>query len=221
MRDVTILKRGMAMVLCGTMTLMACSTAWISEAEQIVAALIPAAANILTLVTALHGQSVSAEDLKTIQSTGSQVGVDLQLIESLLTAYQTADAAARPGLLNQIQTTTNTVQSNLGSLLPALHIQDETTQAKVSAVIGLVLSEVESLSAIVPLVNPSASPAMMAMAAKQATKQAPLTANEFVVSYNATITAKTGNAAVDHATAGMRIHMHGKLERWASLGLLK
>jgi len=209
------------MVLCGTMTLVGCSTAWISEAEQIVAALIPAAANILTLVTAFHGQSVSAEDLKTIQSTGSQVGSDLQLIESLLNAYQTADAAARPGLLNQIQTTTSTVQSNLGSLLPALHIQDETTQAKVSAVIGLVLSEVESLSAIVPLVNPSASPARIAMAAKQAKKQPPLTANEFVASYNATITAKTGNAALDDATTGMRIHMHGKLERWASLGMLK
>lgn len=221
MRSVTILERAIAMLLCGTMTLMGCSTAWISEAEQIVAALIPAAANILTLVTALHGQNVSAEDLKTIQSTGSQVGSDLQLIESLLTVYQTADAAARPGLLNQIQTTTSTVQSNLGSLLPALHIQDETTQAKVSAVVGLVLSEVESLSAIVPLVDPSASPAMMAMAAKQAKKQPPLTASEFVASYNATITAKTGNAALDHATARMRIHMHGKFARYASLGMLK
>jgi len=221
MKRVTILKRAMAMVLCGTMTLVGCSTAWISEAEQIVAALIPAAANILTLVTVLHGQSVSAEDLKTIQSAGSQVGADLQLIESLLTAYQKADAASQPGLLNQIQTTTNRVQSSLGSLLPALHIQDETTQAKVSAVIGLVLSEVESLSAIVPLMNPSASSAMIAMVAKQAKKQPPLTANEFVASYNATITAKTGNAALDHATAGMRIHMHGEFVHCASLGLLK
>jgi hypothetical protein len=221
MRSATILKRAMAIVLCGTMAFMGCSTAWIGEAEQIVAALIPAAANILTLVTALHGQSVSAEDLKTIQSTGAQVGSDLQLIGSLLTAYQRADAASQPVLLNQIQTATSAVQSSLGSLLPALHIQDETTQAKVSAVIGLVLSEVESLSAIVPLVNPSASPAMMAMAAKQAKKQPPLTANEFVASYNATITAKTGNAALDHATAGMRIHMHGTSERWASLGMLK
>ncbi|MFZ1005296.1 MAG: hypothetical protein WAN65_00560 [Candidatus Sulfotelmatobacter sp.] len=221
MRNVTILKRAMAMVLCGTMTLVGCSTAWISEAEQIVAALIPAAANILTLVTALHGQSVSAEDLKIIQNTGSQVGADLQLIESLLTAYRTSDAAAQPGLLNQIQTATSAVQSSLGSLLPALHIRDETTQAKVSVVIGLVLSEVESLSAIVPLVNPSASPAMIAMVAKQAKKQPPLTATEFVASYNATITAKTGNAALDDATAGMRIHMHGRFARYASLGILK
>jgi hypothetical protein len=124
-------------------------------------------------------------------------------------------------LLNQIQAATSAVQASLGGLLPALHIQDETTRAKVSAAIGLVLSEVESLSAIVPLVNPSASPAMMTMAAKQAKKRPPLTANEFVASYNATITTKTGNAELDHATARMRIHMHGKFARYASLGLLK
>jgi hypothetical protein len=221
MRSATILKRTMAMVLCGTMMWTGCSTAWIGEAEQIVAALIPAAANILTLVTAIHGQSVSAEDLKTIRSAGSQVGADLQLIESLMAVYQKADAASQPGLLSQIQAATSAVQSDISGLLPALHIQDAATQAKVTAVIGVVLSEVESLSAIVPLINPSSSPAMMTMAAKQAKKQPPLTANEFVASYNATIMAKTGNAALDHATEGMRIHLHGKIARWASLGMLK
>ena len=35
------------------------------------------------------------------------------------------------------------------------------------------------------------------MAAKQVKKQAPLTASEFVSSYNATMTAKTGNAELD------------------------
>jgi hypothetical protein len=48
-----------------------------------------------------------------------------------------------------------------------------------------------------------------------------MTASEFVSSYNATMTAKTGNAELDHATAGMRIHLHGKFARWASAGRLK
>jgi hypothetical protein len=102
-----------------------------------------------------------------------------------------------------------------------LHIKDAATQAKITAVIGILLSEVESVAAIVPLVNASASPRMMAMAAKQVEKQPPLTASEFVASYNATMTAKTGNAALDHAAAGMRIHLHGKAARWASGGWLK
>ena len=113
------------------------------------------------------------------------------------------------------------VQSTLNDLLPALHIKDAATQAKITAVVGMLVAEVQSVAAIVPLVNAGASPGMMTLAARQVTKQPPLTASEFVASYNATMTAKTGNAELDHATAGMRIHLHGKFARWASAGLLK
>ena len=40
----------------------------------------------------------------------------------------------------------------------------------------------------------------------QAKKRLPLSASEFVASYNATLTAKTGNADLDRATAGLQIH---------------
>lgn len=210
-----------AVVLCGTMMWTACSTAWIGEAEQIVAALIPATANLVTLVATLQGKNVSAGDLQTIQSAGAQAGADLQLMQSLIAQYQKADAAAQPGLLNQIQTAMNAVQSSLNGLLPALHIKDTATQAKITAVVGILLSEVESMAAIVPLVSPGASPEMISRAAKQGTKQPPLTANEFVVSYNATMTAKTGNSELDHAAAGLRIHSHPRFARWASVGFLK
>jgi hypothetical protein len=145
----------------------------------------------------------------------------LQLLQSLIAVYQKADTAARPGLLNQVQAATTAAQATLDGLLPALHIKDAATQAKVSALIGLVTAEVDSLAAIVPLVNSNASPGMMAMAVRQAKKSPPLTAREFVSSYNSTMGAKSGNAVLDHATAGMRIHMHAKVVRWASAGLLK
>ncbi len=192
-----------------------------SEAEQIVAALVPAAANIVALVAALQGKSVSASDLETIQSAGSQAGADLQLLQSLIAAYQKADAAAQPGILNQIQAAINAAQSTLNGLLPALHIKDAATQTKITAVVGIVLSEIQSLATIVPLADASAAPETVVMAAKQLKKQPPLTASEFVASYNATLTAKTGNADLDHATAGMKIHLHGKFARWASAGFLK
>jgi hypothetical protein len=211
----------LAMVLCMTIALAGCSTAWIGQAEEVVAALIPAATNIVALVAALQGKSVSAADLQTIQKAGAQAGADLQMIQALITAYQTADATAKPGILNEIQTAIGTVQANLQGLLPALHIQDTATQAKITAVVGIVLSEVQSLAAILPLANPNTSPAMMAKAAVQAKTKPPLTASEFVASYNATLTAKTGNAALDRATAGLKIHVHGKLARWATVGVLK
>lgn len=214
-------RMAVALVLCLVMAMSGCSTEWVGEAEQIVSALIPAAANIVALVAALQGKSVSANDLQMIQNAGSQAGADLQLIQSLIAAYQKADAASKPGILSQIQNAINTVQGNLQGLLPALHIKDAATQTKITAVVGILLSEVQSLAAIVPLVNPNASVRMMATAAAQAKKQPPLTAREFVNSYNATLTAKTGNADLDRATAGLRIHVHSKAERWASGGVLK
>ncbi|MGB7599808.1 MAG: hypothetical protein WBM24_05855 [Candidatus Sulfotelmatobacter sp.] len=221
MKNAKIEKELIAMVLAVTLMSTACSTAWIGEAEQIVEALIPAVANLVTLVATLQGKDVTAGDLQTIQNAGAQAGADLQLMQSLISQYEKADATAQPGLLNQIQAAMNAVQTTLNGLLSALHIQDVATQAKITAVVGLMISEVESMAAIVPLVNPGASPAMMTMAVKQAKKQPPLTAAEFVSSYNASMTAKTGNTQLDYATAGLRVHLHDKFARWASAGLLK
>jgi hypothetical protein len=213
---------GLALILCMTIALAGCSTDWIGQAEQVVSVLIPAATNIVALVAALQGKSISASDLQTIQKAGAQAGADLELIQALIAAYQKADETAKPGILNQIQTAIGAVQANLQGLLPALHIQDAATQAKITAVVGIVLSEVQSLSAVVPLVSANTSPRMMAKASLQDKKHLPLTASEFVSSYNAMLTAKTGNAELDRVTAGLRIHVHGKVERWSiTAGMLK
>ena len=214
---------GIVVVLCMTMALSGCSTDWIGQVEQVVAVLIPAATNIVALVTALQGKSVSAGDLKTIQSAGTQAGADLQLIQALVAAYQKADETAKPGILNQIQTAIGTVQGNLQGLLSALHIQDAATQAKITAVVGIVLSEVQSLAAIVPLVSAKGEAPTLAAknAARMGHPRLPLTASEFVASYNATLTAKTGNMDMDRATAGLQIHVHSKVERWGTVGVLK
>jgi len=211
----------LALVLSFTMIWSGCSTSWVTQAEEIVSALIPAAANIVALVAALEGKGVSAADLQLIQNAGSQAGADLQLIQSLIAAYEKADAATQPGILNRIQSAVQAVQGNLQGLLPALHIKDAATQTKITAVIGILLSEVQSLAAIVPLVNPNASPKAVEMAKQQVKKQPPLSASEFVKSYNATLTAKTGNVGLDRAAAGFQIHLHGKVERVVSGGVLK
>ena len=211
----------LAVVLCFTMIWSGCSTSWIGEAEEIVSALIPAAANLVALVAALEGKGVSTADLQVIQNAGTQAGADLQLIQSLIAAYEKADASAQPGLLNQIQSAIQAAQGNLQGLLPALHIKDTATQTKITAVIGILLSEVQSLAAIVPLVNPNASPAAVSAARVAVRKSAPLRAEEFVKSYNATLTAKTGNAGLDKVTGGFQIHLHSKVERVASAGVLK
>src|SRR5579863_5332866 len=160
-----LVKAALGLVLCGVMVWTGCSTAWIGQAEEIVAALIPAAANLVALVAALQGKTVSAADLQTIQNAGTQAGADLQLIQALIAAYQKADATTQPGILNQIESAIGAVQGNLQGLLPALHIQDATTQAKITAVVGILLSEVQSLAAIVPVLTKSRT-----LAAKNATR---------------------------------------------------
>jgi hypothetical protein len=195
-----------ALVLCATMILTACSTAWIAEAEQIVAALIPAAANLITLIVAVQGKGVSTADLQLIQNSSAQAQTDLQLIGTLITQYQQAvDAATQATLLTKIQTAIATVQSNLSGLLAALHISDAATEAKVTAVIGLILSEVQSLAAIIPLVHSSSSTEQVSVALETGKIKAPLTASQFRRSYNAIMTAKTGNAALDGASAKCRL----------------
>ncbi len=220
-------RTAVSLVLCMTLMLgmtigmAGCSTNWIGQAEQIVAAMIPAAANLLTLVVALEGKTVTATDLQTIQNAGTQAGVDLQLLQSLIAAYEKADAATKPGIVNQIESAISAAQGSLAAVLPALHIKDAATQAKITAVVGILLSEVESLAAVVPLAS---SPALSQNALKDegpVNVKAPLSAGEFVTSYNATMTAKTGNVDLDKATAGLRIHQHGKVARWATGGLLK
>ena len=57
MKKAGMKKTLLVVLLCGTLMWSACSTAWIGEAEQIVAALIPAAANMVTLVAALRGRA--------------------------------------------------------------------------------------------------------------------------------------------------------------------
>lgn len=226
---------GLALLLSATMILAGCSTDWVQEAEQIVAVMIPGAANLVTLIAMLEGKTVTAEDLAMVQSAGTQAGSDLQLIQSLIAAYDKADATAKPGILSQIQSSLNAVQANLQGLLPALHIKDAATQTKLTAVVGILLSEVQSLAAVVPVVQEQGAGARgqgsvavrPSVASKAAgsnaggTGQIPLSAREFVKSYNATLTAKTGNAALDKATSGLQIHEHGAAARWASVGLLK
>ena len=213
----------LAVVLCGTMIWSGCSTSWIAEAEQIVAVLVPAAANLVTLVAALQGKTVSAGDLATIQNAGSQAGADLQLIGALIAAYDKADAAAKPGILNQIQSAIGAVQGNLQGLLMGLHIKDTATQTKISAVVGILLSEVQSLAAVLPIVQGEAK--IPTLAAKSAARmghpQVPLSASEFVQSYNATLTAKTGNVELDRVTGSLQVHLHSRVERVASVGVLK
>ena len=167
------------------------------------------------------GEGVSTQDSQSIENAVTEAGADLQLVQSLIAQYKNADASAQPGILSHIHAALDAIRANLNGILPALHIEDPATRSKVAAVVGVVLSEVESLAAIVPLISTAASPQDRTVARAAGKNKPPLAASDFVRSYNATMTAKTGNAALDRASSRLEIHIHGKLARWATAGWLK
>jgi hypothetical protein len=211
-----------SLIVCGALFWTACSTAWIAEAEQIVAVLMPGIANVLTLVSTLDGQSISSEDLQNVKNGGAQAEADLELLQSLISEWQNTSAANRGALLAQIQSEVTGVQANLNGLLGTLHIKDASSQAKVTAVVKVLLAEVQSIAAIMPATRGSrTTQEMTAIGISRPSQRVRLSANEFVKSYNATMTAKTGNAGLDRATKGLQIHLHSKIARWASVGILR
>lgn len=220
MMRIQVGKRFAVLMLCGMVVWTACSTAWIGEVEQIIAVMIPGIANLVTLGATLAGQEISNEDLQTVQSASSQAEADLQLLESLVEQYQKANVATQPGLLSQIQVEISAVQANLSGLPPALHIKDAATQEKITAIVGVLLAEVQSVAEILPKTSGAASRAKIAFSTRTQMKAA-LSAKGFVDSYNAEMTAKTGEARLDRTSAGLEIHLHGKAVRWATAGILK
>lgn len=220
MKRVHAQKMFLSVLLCGTLMWTGCSTNWIGEAEQIVGVLIPAAANVMTLVATLQG-SVPTADIQAAQSVGSEVNSDLQLLQSLINQYEKADSTSQAALLSQIQAALGAVQSQLTALVPALHIKDAATQEKVDALVGVVLSEVQSMAEIVPVLEKTESAVTLRTVRVPAQGTAPLSASEFVSSYNTIMARKTGNGQLDQASSRLRIHAHGRIARWVSAGLMK
>lgn len=138
-----------------------------------------------------------------------EASADLRLIRAFLATYEAANDANKPGILKDIQNAISAMQANLQGLMLGLHIKDAATQAKVTAIAGILLLEVESLAELVPLVQGEGTGARgrSAAAARVAMRRNhSLSASEFVRSYNATMTEKTGRAELDRVTGGLQLH---------------
>jgi len=136
-----------AFLLC--LNLAACSTAWTTEATNIISVLEPAVIAALGILSAF-GIGISPSALTAVQKWGTQAQTALAEVKTLITEYNTAEATAQPGILTEIQTLLSTISSNLAELLPTLHVTNASTQAKIMAVFDAVASEISALIALVP-----------------------------------------------------------------------
>ena len=185
----------LAGLLAVTMFATACSTSWVSSAIAITNALLPVAVNVIQLVTAMQGSGASTTDVALAQKWATAVSADLTVVQTLLNQYNTAAAADKPGFLNKLQDALQVVSSDLGTLLPALHISNPQTQAKVTAMVGLVVAEV---SAIAALVNAAQRKTSIARGTPKVMEAA-----SFKAAYKTVVKAPTGYVRLDEATTAL------------------
>lgn len=132
-----------------TMLLTGCSTAWTSEAVNIITLLGPAITSILGILSAF-GLGLPPTVMSAVSAWSATAVTGLQQVKALIDQYNTATAAAKPGFLTEIQTALKVIDDNLLALLPTIKVTDPGTQAKILAVVGAFQSELAALIALVP-----------------------------------------------------------------------
>lgn len=187
----------LASILAVAMFATACSTSWVTEAIAITNAILPVAVNIIQLVTALQGTATASSDAALAQKWATAVTADLTTLQTLLNQYNAAAASAKPGILSQIETAIGVTQSDLGTLLPALHISNAQTVAKITAIVGLVSAEMQSIAALVQAAQGKTSMWHRLSVAK------PMTAKDFKSAYKTLVKSPSGYAPLDAATGAL------------------
>jgi hypothetical protein len=147
-----------------TTLMVACHTpTWADTAESIVKVSLPIVQGLVVVVDT-HAAPLA-----------NQVVDDINVLLGLLDDYR-KNPTDSP--LDIIQAAINTVQVDLGKILPALHVSNPDTVAKITAIINLVSQEIKEVASLLP--QPSA------LATKKTASRG-LSADEFKAKYNAIV----------------------------------
>lgn len=180
------MKKFLVVPLIALLVTLGCSTSWVTEAQSIITLLAPAAINALEIAALSGGPAVQ-------KATIDKINSDTQNVSNLLGAYKAASDSAKPDALSQLYAGAGALQSNLTTVFATAQISNPASQAKFSQLTGLVLGEIASLQALIPVVKPASNPvfatakvALRVASVNNAGKpaQAPMTAKEFKSSYN-------------------------------------
>ncbi len=164
-----------------------CTTpSWVVEAERIAKVALPIVEGLASIVGVSAGSAVG------------QVVNDLNLVFTLFDTYQAAPSA---DTLQQIQAGLNTVNADIGQILPAAHVKNPATQNKVAAILQLVTSEFSNIASLIP----SSSASLSLPARRAARPKLPITAKDFKAQYNKIVTAETGDLACDRLFEGKEL----------------
>lgn len=201
------MKKILVFALSLAMFCTACSTAWVSTLDSILAAAAPALINILQIVAVANGKPMDS-------NLAAKINADATILKTLAGDFAKASSASSPGVCQQLQAAVGAYQADQQLVLQVAQVSDPNTQTKITLLSNLVAGTVEAITAVIPSCQNADS--------RQAFKAAPpYSVSTFTTHYNSVLIAPTGNAAVDAATPKLKLYRHSKLARSMTLGLLQ
>jgi hypothetical protein len=204
MRKALFTKQALVVVVSLAMLSTACSTAWVSTLDSILAAAAPALVNILQIVAVANGKPMNS-------NLAAKINADAAVIKTLAADFVKASSASAPGVCQQLQAAVSAYQTDQQLVLQAAQVTDSNTQTKITLLSDLVASTLDAITAVIPSCqNASAARSMKAAP--------PYNAATFADDYNSILLSPTGNAAVDAATPKLKLHRHSKFFRSVTFG---
>lgn len=181
----------------GTFTMIeGCSSSEISTAISVAAEIASVALpTVGAIITALSGAGIPIALATSILAGLTDAENGLAALSGVLKTYTAANASTVGA---KVIAAINALIAQLSSLMAAFHVLDAATQAKLTALLQLVLTAVESWVPIFQTVSPNTAGVSVAKPTIMSKKQ-------FRGLFNASLAAPTGNAKLDAITAGKKI----------------
>jgi len=207
MRKVLFMKGTMVVAVSLAMLCMGCSTAWVSTLDSILAAAAPALINILQIVAVAKGVPANA-------NLEAKINADATVIKTLAGDFAKASSGSAPGICQELQSAVSAYEADQQLVLQVAQVSDPNTQTKIVLLTDLVGGTISAIAAVIPACQNTA-------AFRNLNAAPPYSVSAFVAEYNRILATATGNAAVDAATAKLKLHRHSKFVRMATFGRLQ
>ncbi len=201
------MRKALVVALSLAMCCTACSTAWVSTLDSILAAAAPALINILQIVAVANGQPVNS-------NLAAKINADATVIKTLAGDFAKASSGSAPGVCQELQAAVSAYQADQQLVLQVAQVSDSNTQTKITLLANLVAGTVNAITAVIPSCQNAAVTRSMRTTP-------PYGVSTFADHYNSILVAKTGNAAVDAVTPNLKLHWHSKLVRVVTFGRLQ
>ena len=201
------MRKALVVALSLAMFCTACSTAWVSTLDSILAAAAPALINILQIVAVANGQPVNS-------TLEAKINADAAIIKMLAADFAQASSGSAPGVCQELQAAVSAYQADQQLVLQVAQVSDSNTQTKITLLTDLVAGTVNAITAVIPSCQNAA-------ASRSMKTTPPYSVSTFAAHYNSILVAKTGNAAVDAVTPKLKLHRHSELVQVVTFGRLQ